>query len=270
MIYLDLELMLCDILETEDHAFQDVIDIIVDTVGYFLPSYFSHHTSDSCDLRMQAIFIFIGTLIPWSDFTQAEWGLLPWQFVVTAICVLLFRRLPWVMLGWKTIPDLHTWKEAVFAGWFGPMGVGALYYLELALRELPPERTRLLATIRPAVLMIILSSVLVHGVTIPLFSLHVKLRKTYTNRKMSLPFAFEESATIDGPDPRFIQAAATTDGAEQSEKSATKTTGVEAPVEAPQPSQSERVHAPDSTVRPSTVDPHLQSDASQGKNAPQS
>lgn len=72
------------------------------------------------------------------------------------------------------------------------MGVGALYYLELALRELPGERTRLLAAIRPAVLMVIMGSVVVHGVTIPLFSLHVKLRKSYTKRKGLLPWTLEE------------------------------------------------------------------------------
>lgn len=80
--------------------------------------------------------------MPWSDFGNAEIGLSAWRLVVLGILILLFRRLPWVLLLRKLIPDLVTWQEgefrhlgislhnadiievllASFAGWFGPIG----------------------------------------------------------------------------------------------------------------------------------------------------
>lgn len=36
------------------------------------------------------------------------------------------------------MPEIRTGKEAVFVGWFGPMGIGALYYA-LKAGEFPLE-----------------------------------------------------------------------------------------------------------------------------------
>jgi NhaP-type Na+/H+ or K+/H+ antiporter len=80
-------------IETEDHAFQDVIDVLLDS----------------------AIFIFIGTLIPWSAMGDAALQLQPWRLVVITILILLFRRIPAVMALYKLIP-LADWKEALFVG----------------------------------------------------------------------------------------------------------------------------------------------------------
>jgi NhaP-type Na+/H+ or K+/H+ antiporter len=93
---------------TEDESFQDVIDSILNT----------------------GVFIYIGTIMPWGAFGNAEIGLQPWRLVVLGILVLLFRRLPFVLAAKKIIPDLTSWQEATFAGWFGPMGVGAIYYAQ--------------------------------------------------------------------------------------------------------------------------------------------
>jgi NhaP-type Na+/H+ or K+/H+ antiporter len=48
--------------------------------------------------------------------------------VIFGIAVLLVRRLPVVIGLQKFIPEVRSWREACFVGWFGPMGVGALYY----------------------------------------------------------------------------------------------------------------------------------------------
>lgn len=78
-----------------------------------------------------------------------------------------------------------------------PKTEGAVYYLELALRELPEDRTRLLAIIRPTVFMIVLSWILIHGLTIPFFSFHHKVRRTYTKRKDLLPWTITATNTIE-------------------------------------------------------------------------
>ncbi|KAK9897124.1 Sodium/hydrogen exchanger [Cystobasidium minutum MCA 4210] len=132
---------------TKDETFQDVIDSLLNT----------------------GIFIYIGTIMPWAEFGNGEIGLSAWRLVVLAILILLFRRLPWVLLARKIIPDLVTWQEACFAGWFGPIGVGAVYYAQVGLRRVPEDRTLVREIIVPIVYFIVLASVVVHGITIPIF-----------------------------------------------------------------------------------------------------
>jgi hypothetical protein len=88
-------------------------------------------------LTPQAIFLYIGAVMPWNHF--GDWyGITPWRLIILGILVMLVRRLPWVMalVRWATpmvlsqpdmtqsrwIPTLPTWREAVFAGFFGPIG----------------------------------------------------------------------------------------------------------------------------------------------------
>lgn len=82
---------------------------------------------------------------------------------------MLFRRLPWVMLLSRYIPTLPTWRESAFAGFFGPIGVGAVFYTQVALEVLPDNGTRhhLRAVLRPVNFFLVLTSIVVHGITIP-------------------------------------------------------------------------------------------------------
>ncbi|KAL8292334.1 hypothetical protein RQP46_001800 [Phenoliferia psychrophenolica] len=131
-------------IESEDDTFQDVIDSLLNA----------------------SIFIYLGSLLPWSEFGADP--LTAWRLVVLALCILAVRRLPWIMLLYPVTPALHSPSEALFAGWFGPIGVSAVYYALLAERELPVERELLRKVIVPVVLFIALSSTVAHGVTIPL------------------------------------------------------------------------------------------------------
>jgi len=132
--------------QTEDHSFQDVIDILINS----------------------AVFIFIGTLIPWSEFQNAASDLTIGRLFGIGILVMLFRRLPWVIATYKFNPAIENFAEAVFTGWFGPIGVGAVYYTQVALRELPAERENLRRLVNPIVYFIILCSVVGHGLTLPI------------------------------------------------------------------------------------------------------
>lgn len=78
--------------------------------------------------------------MPWKEFS--EFGLAPWRLVVLGICVMVCRRLPWVLLLSHWIPTLPTWKEAAFAGYFGPIGVGAIFYTQVALETIPDDGHR--------------------------------------------------------------------------------------------------------------------------------
>ena len=113
------------------------------------------------------MFLYIGAILPWSQFT--EFSLTPWRLVVLGILVMLVRRLPWVLALSHFIPALPTWRESIFAGFFGPIGVGALFYTQIALEVLPNDGTRqhLRDVLYPVNLFLIFTSIVVHGITIP-------------------------------------------------------------------------------------------------------
>lgn len=135
-------------LRQEETDFQEIIDMLLNV----------------------AIFMYIGMIIPWGDYNNGDIGLSGWRMVVLGITVILLRRLPWVLALYKIIPALHTWQQGFFTGWFGPIGVGAVYYIEVAIRSVPDDHTRdhLRRITSPVVLFCVFSSVLTHGVTIPI------------------------------------------------------------------------------------------------------
>ncbi|RKP39121.1 Cation/H+ exchanger, partial [Dimargaris cristalligena] len=132
------------------------------------------HLQEVIDMLFNVtFFIYFGTIIPWNMFNIPSMNLHLWRFFVTAICVLIFRRLPILIALCKFIPAVKTWREAIFAGWFGPIGVGALYYIMVARSYMESHQINPPAydVIYPIVTFVVMSSVLVHGVTIPLFHL---------------------------------------------------------------------------------------------------
>jgi sodium/hydrogen antiporter len=67
-------------------------------------------------------FTLLGVALPWSGWAELGWAGL--AFVALA---LLGRRLPAVLLLGRV---LHLrWREAVWLGWFGPIGIAAVFYL---------------------------------------------------------------------------------------------------------------------------------------------
>ncbi|CDS03569.1 hypothetical protein LRAMOSA00971 [Lichtheimia ramosa] len=148
--------------ETEEAHFQDVIDMMLNL----------------------SIFVYIGAVIPWNEFHDPVLGLTWWRLVIIAILILIFRRLPIVLLLKPVMPAMKTYREALFSGWFGPMGVGALFLSKIAKEQLEQVYPKVegqedavpIRLINPIVLFIVLSSVLVHGTTIPLFQLGKRIR----------------------------------------------------------------------------------------------
>jgi NhaP-type Na+/H+ or K+/H+ antiporter len=76
------------------------------------------------------IFILLGLLLPWE-----QWFEFGWRSLLLAIAILLLRRLPAILLLYRQIPSLQNLPEALFAGWFGPVGVAAIFYAGLCLRR---------------------------------------------------------------------------------------------------------------------------------------
>lgn len=154
--------------------------------GWFTEKTEESHVSNVIDLLINlAFFVYFGTIIPWAQFNADVLGLSAWRLVVIGLLVLFFRRIP-VMLALKPlIPDVKTWREALFAGHFGPIGVGAIFVAILARAELETDTTTPLAVlpepgfphrtiielIWPIVTFLVVCSILVHGSSVAVFTL---------------------------------------------------------------------------------------------------
>lgn len=100
------------------------------------------------------IFAVIGAAIPWD-----AWIGLGWRGPAVAVGLLLLRRIPVILLLRPWIAPLRSRREALFAGWFGPVAVAALYYASLVEHRLEDPRTW------HVVSLVICTSVVLHGVT---------------------------------------------------------------------------------------------------------
>lgn len=99
------------------------------------------------------VFVLLGVELPW-----AEWAGLGVGAVVLPVAVLLLRRLPVLLLLARPL-GLRL-RDAVFLGWFGPIGVSAVFYLTFSAAEGVTD-PRLWA----AGSLLVAASTLVHGVS---------------------------------------------------------------------------------------------------------
>ncbi|KAF2425697.1 hypothetical protein EJ08DRAFT_663507 [Tothia fuscella] len=196
--------------------------------GWFQEKTEESHVSNVIDLLINlAFFVYFGTIIPWEQFNQvALLGLTPWRLVVLSLFVLLFRRIP-IMLALKPIiPDIKTWREALFAGHFGPIGVGAIFVAILARAELESGETTPLAVlpepgfehlniielIWPITTFLVVVSILVHGSSIAVFTLgkHINtltLTLSYTQANEDGPSWMERLPRIQSRSKSSMSAA---------------------------------------------------------------
>ncbi|CAG8545374.1 6621_t:CDS:10 [Ambispora gerdemannii] len=159
--------------ETEESHFQEVIDMLLN----------------------MAVFVYVGVTIPWSSFSDPALGLAPWRLIVLGVLILLFRRLPIMLLLYRWIPAIKTYREAVFSGWFGPIGISSIFYAsftdEFLAKHGGSERSREL--VLPVVYFIVCTSILVHGCTIPVFKISQRINTrtltttSFTNQVSRLP-----------------------------------------------------------------------------------
>lgn len=90
--------------QTEESVFSSVIDLLFNV----------------------AAFVFVGAWMPFNQFQNAALTLTVWRLIVIAILVFILRRLPIMIALYRWIPDIKTFREAVFSGHFGPIGIGKL------------------------------------------------------------------------------------------------------------------------------------------------
>ncbi|KAK4194514.1 putative Na(+)/H(+) antiporter [Triangularia verruculosa] len=130
-----------------------------------------------------SVFMWLGAVCPWHEFLVND-GVVPlYRLVILGILVLLFRRLPWVFAIHKFIPQIEEIRQAIFVGFFGPVGVSAIFYLYITLEFLktmePSEKVEHLGeVVKVVVWFLAICSIVVHGLSIPLGKLGFYLPRT--------------------------------------------------------------------------------------------
>ncbi|KAF8263512.1 Cation/H+ exchanger [Lactarius quietus] len=139
-----------------------------------------------------ACFIYIGAWFPFDKFHISEIGVTPWRLVTLMLIILTLRRIPSLLLLYKLIPEVKDSREALFCGYFGPIGVSAVFVSTLAQSRLkvpqdPPQTQEdVLATaLQPIVAFVVLGSILTHGLSIPLFSVGKGIARSIAQRRTS-------------------------------------------------------------------------------------
>ncbi|KAL8911152.1 MAG: hypothetical protein Q9171_003643 [Xanthocarpia ochracea] len=176
--------------------------------GWFSQKTEESHVSNVIDLLLNlAYFVYLGSVIPWEQYNNPIIGLTPWRLVVIAVLVIFFRRIPIVLALKPFMPDVKTWREALFAGHFGPIGVGAIFACILARAELSTDTTTPLAVlptdpnsenyllvlvIWPVTTFLVITSILVHGSSIAVFTLGKRINT------LTLTMSYTQ-ANEDGP-----------------------------------------------------------------------
>lgn len=151
--------------KTEDANFSNVIDVLIN----------------------MSFFVYFGAVVPWQMFNMPSLGLDIWRLIVLAILVLLFRRIPALLMLKPFIPDVRTWREALFCGHFGPIGVGAIFISLLGRAELENGTEEpsnidsidnpsgpnylLIQVIWPITTFLVISSIVIHGSSVFVFML---------------------------------------------------------------------------------------------------
>lgn len=97
-------------LQTKDDSLQPTIDMLLNVT----------------------IFLWYGAVTPWELFNNST--VIPiYRLVVLGILVLLLRRLPWIFGLHRWIHQIQETRQALFVGFFGPIGVSAVFYLFITL-----------------------------------------------------------------------------------------------------------------------------------------
>lgn len=132
-------------------------------------------------LLNSTVFVYFGAIIPWERFT-GQLG--AWRLLACVVLILLLRRIPIVLAVHRWTPDIRNYKEALFAGHFGPMGVGALFLAIESRARLetgssiplphPPKHSphkEAIDTIWPVICFVVLGSIMVHGLSAMVMSI---------------------------------------------------------------------------------------------------
>ncbi|KAI0011727.1 Sodium/hydrogen exchanger family-domain-containing protein [Xylariaceae sp. FL0662B] len=144
-----------------------------------------------------SIFMWYGAVCPWHSFLAN--GVIPiYRLIALGILVLLLRRLPFILALHKKISHIEEFRQAVFVGFFGPIGCSAIFYLFVTIEFITtlnpnggsePRRdvARLEEDVSVLVWFMAICSIVVHGLSIPLGKFGFYLPRTLSKRTLTSP-----------------------------------------------------------------------------------
>ncbi|KAF1961053.1 hypothetical protein CC80DRAFT_436568 [Byssothecium circinans] len=167
-------------LETMDDSFQPTIDMLLNV----------------------SIFMWFGAVCPWAEF--AHNSVIPiYRLIFLGILVLLLRRPPIVLAMHKQIHQIEQPRQAIYVGFFGPIGVSAVFYLYITLEFLRgitvdgavrPDAEYLMEVVYVVVWFLVICSIVIHGLSIPMgklgFWLPRSLSRMMSTRREDSPEPF--------------------------------------------------------------------------------
>ncbi|KAJ3045839.1 hypothetical protein HDV00_006103 [Rhizophlyctis rosea] len=173
--------------------------------GWFTEETDDAHVQEVIDMLFNlAFFVYFGATLQWETFNTEQLPL--WRLVVCALVILIMRRLPIVFALYRYMPGIFTYTEGIMVGWFGPIGVGALWYMAAAKEHYPDNELFL-----PIVNFIVFLSVIVYGITAPFIHFTVlgisTLSRTIEMRVPTWPANVPiDASAISGPIIRVVTA----------------------------------------------------------------
>ena len=126
------------------------------------------------------VFVIFGAMLPWTG-----WKEMPLYAWIITPFVIFLRRIPTLFVLKPFLPVFST-KDTFFMGWFGPIGVAALFYVTLLLTRYPGHEQ-----LWPIVAYAVLFSTVIHAVTANPFS-----RRLYHNQKENSKIRHDASNQI--------------------------------------------------------------------------
>ncbi|OAL36558.1 hypothetical protein AYO20_04174 [Fonsecaea nubica] len=173
-------------LETQDDSLQPTIDMLLNI----------------------SVFLWFGAICPWASF-RANHVIPIYRLIPLGILILLFRRVPVVFAMHKKIHQIEEFQQAAFVGFFGPIGVSAIFYLYVSidfLRQITvdgrvrEDAVRLEEVMRVVIWFLAICSIVVHGLSIPLGKLGYHLPRTMS-QALSSEREDDEPDINMGPSP---------------------------------------------------------------------
>lgn len=154
-----------------------------------------------------SIFAWYGVVCPWASFAHSD--VIPvYRLIALGILVLLLRRIPMIYaLHWK-IWQIKDIQQLLFMGYFGPIGVSAVFYLYITLDFLEhvtvddvirEDAARLQDVTRVIVWFLIMCSIVGHGLSVPLGKVGYHAPKTLSG------FSSTSMARGDSEEPQPLE-----------------------------------------------------------------
>ncbi|ATY64134.1 Na(+) H(+) antiporter 2 [Cordyceps militaris] len=197
----------CGLLGTDD-----VLACFVAGNAFTWDDWFRQETKDdslqpTVDMLLNVtIFLWYGAVIPWDLIAHNDFTTLS-RVIPLGLLILLLRRLPWIYGMHQWIHQIDSRQNAIFVGFFGPIGVSAIFYLYIATEFIdrhlsddngvPREDVKHLRdTVTVVVWFMVVVSVVVHGLSIPLGKLGYMAPRTLSR---ALSGDVSDSAPSDRP-----------------------------------------------------------------------